>query len=82
MLGGVEVFTLYEQMPKLSGFLSSHADSEEWQVSIKSLCEGQTILGSIELIPPPHDVSLYLLYPPCIFCIFPHMMYLLAEPRQ
>lgn len=59
MLGVMEVFTLYQQIPKLSAFLSSlHAVSEEWQVSFKSLCEGQTILGPLKLILPPRGVLL------------------------
>lgn len=59
MLGVMEVFTLYEQLSKLSAFLSSsHTVSKEWQVSIKSLCEGQKILGPLKLIPPLRGVLL------------------------
>lgn len=59
MLGVMEVFALYEQMPKLSAFLfSPHAASEVWHISAKFLCEGQTILGPPKLIPPLRGVLL------------------------
>lgn len=52
-----------EQMPTLSAFLfSSQVVSKEWQVSIKSLCKGQTILSPLKLISPLHGVLLQLFW--------------------
>lgn len=53
MLRLIEVFTSFEEMPKLSAFLSSPYEvSEEWRVFTKSLCEDQTVLGPLKIILP------------------------------